>query len=240
MTRTNAAQENTGPESHLFMASPLPMQTLSAGSSSARTPKLAAVAQLRVLDSRAGDVISTDLLDLVRRCRGGDHDAWRALLLPFQEVGRRTLRSFRLSAADLDDILADALTSLYAGGLAQFKGATVAELVGFLKAIVRNRAIDFVKDRRKGEAYPGQSAETLVASGPYDVSHGIADDECVEFLRQEVDKLKREDRELYLMKARGLKEREIAEQTGRRPGTIASQIARLLERLRSSLRERGC
>src|SRR4030095_7524479 len=89
------------------------------------------------------EAISTDLLDLVRRCRAGDPDSWRALLLPFQEVGRRTLRSFRLSAADLDDILADALTSLYAGGLAQFKGATVGEVVGFLKAIVRNRAIDF-------------------------------------------------------------------------------------------------
>jgi RNA polymerase sigma factor (sigma-70 family) len=218
------------------------MLTLSAGSSSTETPRLGAVTRVRVLDSRAGNVNSTDLLDLVRRCRGGDPDAWQALLAPFQEVGRRTLRSFRLSAADLDDILADALTSLYAGGLAQFKGATVAELVSFLKAIVRNRAIDLVKERRRGEVYPEEPAETLVAASaaPYDISHGIADDECVEFLRQEVNKLKREDRELYLMKARGLKEREIAEQTGRPPGTVASQVARLLERLRASLRERGC
>jgi len=210
--------------------------------SSLRPPRPSTVARLRVLDSRAGDVINTDLLDLVRRCRGGDPDAWRALLAPFQEVGRRTLRSFRLSAADLDDILADAMTALYSGGLAQFNGATVAELVGFLKAIVRNRAIDFVNGRRrKSEAYPVASAETLVTSAtPYDISHGIADDECLEFLREEVNKLKREDRELYLMKARGLKEREIAEQTGRPPGTVASQIARLLEKLRASLRERGC
>jgi DNA-binding NarL/FixJ family response regulator len=56
----------------------------------------------------------------------------------------------------------------------------------------------------------------------------------------EVARLKRQDRELFLMKARGMKEREIAEQTGRPPGTIAAQIARLLERLRSSLRDRGC
>ena len=106
---------------------------------------------------------------------------------------------------------------------------------------MRNRAIDFVKGRRKDEAYPEASAETLVTSAaPYDSSHAIADDECLEFLRQEVNKLKREDRELFLMKARGLKEREIAEQTGRPPGTVASQIARLLERLRASLRERGC
>jgi DNA-directed RNA polymerase specialized sigma24 family protein len=43
-----------------------------------------------------------------------------------------------------------------------------------------------------------------------------------------------------LMKARGLKEREIVELTGRPAGTVSSQIARLLERLRLALKGRGC
>jgi hypothetical protein len=63
----------------------------------------------------AEGVISADLLDLVNRCRGGDPDAWSALLGPFQEIGRRVLRSFRLPEADSDDILSDALTALYTG-----------------------------------------------------------------------------------------------------------------------------
>jgi RNA polymerase sigma factor (sigma-70 family) len=184
-------------------------------------------------------VISAELLDLVKRCRGGDPDAWRAFLPPFQEIGRRALRPFRLSTADSEDILSEVLTSLYGGGLSQFRGGTVAELVGFLKTVVRNQAIDFVKDRKK--LVPTESpGEGHTEESPLDLSHEVADEECLEFLRREVVKLKREDRELYLMKARGLKEREIAEQTGRPPGTIASQIARLLERLRSSLKERGC
>ena len=125
---------------------------------------------------------------------------------------------------------------LYSGSLAHFRGGTTAELVGFLRTIVRNRAIDVLKHRNRWvpTAAPGER-----------VAHessalGVADAECVEFLRQTVAGLKREDQELYFMKARGLKEREIAEQTGRPPGTIASQIARLLERLRASLRDRGC
>jgi DNA-directed RNA polymerase specialized sigma24 family protein len=136
---------------------------------------------------------------------------------------------------------------LYAGGLSRFRGQRIAELFGFLKAVVRNRAIDFVKDRGKWvptdvpvEGSTEESAAKAPGPHPSDISSGIADEECLEFLRQEVNRLKREDRELYLMKARGLKEREIAAQTGRPPGTIASQIARLLERLRTSLRERGC
>jgi len=187
------------------------------------------------------------LLDLVNRCRVRDSDAWRALLGPFQEVRRRALRSFRLPEADSDDILSDALTVLYAGGLGQFRGGTLAELIAFLKAVVRNRAIDFLKARKKwaptdspAEGRAEESVALQVGRDPFDAVSGIADDECVEFLRQEVAKLKQEKQALFLMKARGIKEREIVEQTGRPPGTISSQIARLLDRLRASLRERGC
>src|SRR5262245_21620045 len=99
------------------------------------------------------EAIGADLLDLVRRCQGGEPDAWRALLAPFQEIGRRALRSFRLPTADSEDILADALTALYAGGLSQFRGGTVAEFIAFLQAVVRNRAIDFVKRQKRQEGH---------------------------------------------------------------------------------------
>ena len=188
----------------------------------------------------AEDPIGADLLELVRRCQGGDPEAWRAFLSPLQEIGRRALRSFRLPVADSEDILADALTALYAGGLAQFRGGTVAEFVAFLKAVVRNRAIDLVKSQKRLEGHPEVPATEAARSHPRDLSTAISEEECLEFLRQEVARLKQEDRELYLMKARGMKEREIAELTGRPLGTIASQIARLLERLRASLKDRGC
>jgi DNA-directed RNA polymerase specialized sigma24 family protein len=139
------------------------------------------------------ETIGADLLDLIKRCQAGHPDAWRAFLSPLQEIGRRTLRSFRLSESDSDDILSDALTALYAGGLVQFRGGTSAELIAFLKAVVRNRAIDFLKERNKWvstESPTDGRAEELVARpvsrDPLDVASGIADDECVEFLRQEV------------------------------------------------------
>ena len=163
-------------------------------------------------------------------------------MLPhFQAIGRRALRSFRLSTADADDVLADSLASLYRGGLAQFRGETLPQFLAFLKAVVRNRAMDVIQQGRKWPSNPvdpGQPARDI--AGSTDVSHDLAGAECLEFLWQEVGRLRREDRELYLMKARGMKEREIVEQTGRPPGTVSSQIARLLERLRSALRERGC
>ncbi len=125
----------------------------------------------------------------------------------------------------------------------QFRGETVPQFLAFLKAVVRNRALDLFQAGRK---WPSSAADPADPDGgiaqpdSVDVSHDIADEECLEFLRQEIARLKRDDRELYLMKARGMKEREIVEQTGRPPGTVSSQIARLLDRLRSALRERGC
>lgn len=182
------------------------------------------------------ELISADFFDLVKRCRDGDPDAWRAFLPPFQQLGRSALRTFRLSSVDTDEILADTLASLYCGGLAHFRGGTAAELAAFLRTVVRNRALDVVEHRHRWVPVgtPGEDIAEATAAP------GIAEDECVQFLREEVGRLKREDRELFLMKARGLKEREIADQLGRPPGTVASQIARLLERLRASLRNRGC
>src|SRR5215813_15108661 len=131
------------------------------------------------------DAIGADLLDLVRRCQGGDPEAWRAFLSPVQEIGRRALRSFRLSTADSEDILADALTALYAGGLSQFRGGTIAEVIAFLKAVVRNRAIDFVKRQNRLEGYPKIPATEAAKSHSRDLSTEISEVECLEFLRQE-------------------------------------------------------
>jgi len=136
---------------------------------------------------------------------------------------------------DCDGLLADMLTELYGGGLQKLRGNTVGELVNFLKRAVRNRALDHIEKAGRLVGV-GDVAELSAPEEPPDV----ADAECQEFLREEVEKLSRADRELYLMRARGLKEREIAEQTDRPPGTVAAQVARLLERLRQRLRERGC
>jgi len=188
--------------------------------------------------------ISADLLDLVKRCRDGDPEAWRALLPHFQTIGHRALRSFRLSSPDQDDVLSDVLASLFGGGLSRFRGETLPQFLAFVKVVVRNRAIDVVKERGRWPSANAQGDEGgdagVAQPGDPDISHEMADEECVTFLRQEISRLRREDRELYLMKARGMKEREIAEQTGRPPGTVASQIARMMERLRAALRERGC
>jgi RNA polymerase sigma factor (sigma-70 family) len=184
-----------------------------------------------------------DLIALVARCCRGEEAAWVTFLPTFQEIGRRALRSFRLSEADTEDLVANALTSLYRGGLQKFRGQSEGQLVSFVRQIVRNEAIDLVNARSKADRRLAAADESEWRELLPDVDvpgERAGYEECLEFLHQEVERLPRDGRELFLMKARGLKERDIAEQTGRPPGTVAAQISRLFDRLRQRLAERGC
>jgi RNA polymerase sigma factor (sigma-70 family) len=184
-----------------------------------------------------------DLIALAARCCRGDEAAWVTFLPRFEGIGRSALQSFRLSQADAEDLLANALTSLYRGGLQKFRGQTEGQLVSFVRQIVRNEAIDLVNARSKAARRLASADESEWRGLFPDVDvpgERAGHEECLEFLRQEVEALPREGRELFLMKAHGLKERDIAAQTGRPSGTVAAQIARLYDRLRHRLAERGC
>lgn len=194
--------------------------------------------------SPLGDTV--DLLELVRLCCQGDALAWGTFLSKFQEIGRRVLRPYRLAESDCEDLLSEILEKLYRGDLRRFRGQTIGQVVNFLSALIRNKAIDMLKEKRREvpTAAPEEDEISFLEgpSGPppRDPGSVLADEECQKFLIEEVKRLPPRDQELFFMKARGLKEREIAEQTGRPPGTISAQIARLWDRLRERLRERGC
>ncbi|MFQ5912361.1 MAG: RNA polymerase sigma factor [Nitrospinota bacterium] len=181
-----------------------------------------------------------DLLAVVHRCSRGETGAWEEFLPAFGEIGRRTLRTFRLSEADQEEILSRSLLSLYEAGLRRFHGTSMGELAVYLKRVVRNEALTYVQrrsrevvDEKVGTTNPSEDALS-------DVPGRLVEEETRRILEEIIAELPRRDKELYLMKMRGLKEREIAEQTGSPPGTIASRISRLIDQIQKRLRERGC
>lgn len=187
--------------------------------------------------------VREELLELIRGCCRDDAAAWESFLPIFEAIGTKALRAFRFSADKQLDIRRDVLVRLYAGGLRQFRGTSPGQAVNFIKEIVRNRALDVLVDERRTAPIPeGYQAEERdpAGAGADDVGKKVADEECKEFLRRELERLPREEKELFLMRARGMKEREIAEQTGRPLGTIGARVARLVEKLRARLKELGC
>ena len=178
-----------------------------------------------------------DLFEQVRRIRNGDKSSWDQFVPAFNEIGRRALRTFRLSQDDQNEILSQALSKLYMGGLINFHGSSVGELVLYLRRIVRNEALTFIKKQKREE--PKSDIGTDVPSD-HNLENSLADQDCLRKLEVIVQSLPFQEKELYMRVYAGLKVREIADQTGEPVGTIGARISRLKERLRASLRGHGC
>ncbi|MFQ5842744.1 MAG: RNA polymerase sigma factor [Thermodesulfobacteriota bacterium] len=186
---------------------------------------------------RQGQRMGADLLGLVRSILNGDESAWEQFLPVFYEIGHRSLRTFRLSGDDQDELLSQALSIVYAGGLKSFHGASLGELVSYLSRIVRNEALTFIKKQKREELDPdiGNSLPSA-----HNLENRIADEECLRILEDIVQNLPFQDKELYMRVYIGLKVREIAEQTGEPLGTVGARISRLKDRIREILRGHGC
>lgn len=181
-----------------------------------------------------------DLLQVAERCCRGEASSWEEFLPVYADLSRRVLRTFRFSEATLEDILSKTLLKLYEGGLQQFRGSSVGELVAYLKQVIRNEALTFIRhqsrevmDPEAGINIPSDNPAAM----PMDV---IADEECLKILEHIVSLLPKRERELFLMKSRGMKEREIATQVGSPSGTIASWISRMIKQIQEELQEHNC
>ncbi len=63
-----------------------------------------------------------DLLEQSRKILNGDKNSWDQFVPEFKKIGSRTFRTFRLSVDDQEEILSQALSKVYAGGLKSFRG----------------------------------------------------------------------------------------------------------------------
>jgi len=178
-----------------------------------------------------------DLLEQSRKILNGDKSSWEQFVPEFKKIGWRTFRTFRLSVDDQEDILSQALSKVYAGGLKSFRGGSKGELVSYLSHIVRNEALTFIK-KQKREILDPEIGNNESAGD--NLEDSLADEECLRLLEEIVQKLPFHDKELYLRISQGLKVREIAEQMGESVGTTGSRISRLKEHLRDNLRGHGC
>ena len=178
-----------------------------------------------------------DLLEQSRKILNGDKSSWDQFVPEFRKIGSRTFRTFRLTIDDQEEILSQALSKVYAGGLKSFRGDSKGELVSYLSHIVRNEALTFIKKQRREKLDP--EIGNNLSSGD-NLEDSLAEKECLRLLEEIVQKLPFNDKELYLRISQGLKLREIAERTGESIGTIGSRITRLKEHIRGHLRRHGC
>ncbi len=182
---------------------------------------------------------------LVARARRGDQNAFRQLVLAYQERIFVVVRSMVRNQEDARDIAQDVFIKAYAS-LGSFRGQS--SFYTWLYRIAVNMAIDFRRkmDRKPSSAYDDQR-EADGAEGAFvpdarqfSPERALKDKELGRHIMEAVDQLPEEQRTaIILRELEGLSYKEIAEVMGCSQGTVMSRLfygrKKLQERLKDFL-----
>ncbi len=168
------------------------------------------------------------LLDADRRA--DDRRTGTVVLALFDECApqlRRYVGSFGLAADAADDVVQDVFLALFRH-VAQ--GRPRHNLRGWVFRVAHNLALkQRSRDRLRGATPVDTTAERLDPDG--DPEAQLAERQRQRRLRQVLDALPERDRQCVLLRAEGLRYREIARVVGVSLGTVAATLARVYARL---------
>jgi len=187
------------------------------------------------------------LLALLQSCVKGDDGAWHAFVGDYGKVVRGCLSGY-FSGNDqkIDDVTQQVFIKLWKTGLRDFRGANRYQFLSYLKLITINEAktyfrltaghskeISLDQDPSSGDPSPG----TEIPSGAPNPEEQTVAKADVDRLAKHLQELSLDHQQIFLMKAKGYKDREIAELLGIPGGTVASSFSRIVERLKKALIE---
>lgn len=168
--------------------------------------------------------------EIVRRCRAGDPEAWKALVERFSRyVYAVCARGFRLSEADAEDVFQEVFARVYDKLDTLREDAAVRSWIGQLtRRLCLDALAQASRDQPSGELLPPEHERALEEiEEAFSVREALA--ELPEPCREMLDRFFCRDQSY----------RTIAEELRLPAGTIASRISRCLKRLREELEGRN-
>ncbi len=185
------------------------------------------------------------LLSLIAGCLKGKEEAWHAFVSHYGKVVRGCLLGyFRGNPQKIDDVTQRVFIKLWKAGLRDFRGTNRYQFLSYLKLITINEAKTYLRlTAAQNKELPfdqdptsdGPSPGTEIPSGAPNPEEQTVVREDVERLAKQLRQLSLEQQQIFLMKAKGYKDREIAELLGIPEGTVASSYSRIVERLKKAL-----
>ncbi len=166
-------------------------------------------------------------LEVIRRCRDGDADSFRALVERYEREAIAHARSILGSREDALDMVQEAFHDAYRG-LDRFD--CEMEFYPWFYVILRNRCYALLKSRKKLAAVNLDVCQGLIVTS----SSGISSE--VEDIEETLLELSSADREILLLKyLEGRTYRELAERLEIPIGTVMSRLFHARRRLREKL-----
>ena len=185
------------------------------------------------------------LLSLIDACLNGKDEAWHVFVGDYGKVVRGCLSGyFRGNDQKIDDVTQQVFIKLWRSGLKDFRGTNRYQFLSYLKLITINEAKTYFRltaahgkeislDQDPASDDPSLGTE-IPSEAPNPEEQTVAR-EGVDRVAKQIQELSLEHQQIFLMKAKGYKDREIADLLGIPGGTVASSYSRIVERLKKAL-----
>jgi RNA polymerase sigma factor (sigma-70 family) len=186
------------------------------------------------------------LLSLIDACLNGKEESWHLFISQYGKVVRGCLLGyFRGNAEKIDDVTQQVFIKLWKAGLRDFRGTNRYQFLSYLKLITVNEAKTYFRSTAGQnrevslDQDPASGDEVSVTDIPSEAPNpeeSTVVKARTEILANHVHDLPLEHQQIFLMKIKGYKDREIAQLLGIPAGTVASSYSRIVERLKKALK----
>ncbi len=186
------------------------------------------------------------LLSLIDACFNGKEEAWHSFVSHYGKVVRGCLSGyFRGDAAKIDDVTQQVFIKLWKAGLKDFRGTNRYQFLSYLKHITINEAKTYLRltagrvrevsiDRDPASSDDPRPVTEIVSDTP-NPEQTTSARERLQILTNHLHDLPMEHQQIFLMKAKGYKDREISDLLGIPEGTVASSYSRIIAKLKNAL-----
>jgi len=191
-----------------------------------------------------------DITSLITACLAGDRTAWNSLFREYASIAIQILhRQFPTLAPDEhNDIIQNVFSRLTQYGLRNFQGSCRNTFLAYFNTMVRNEARTYLAtERLRRYAIPlergiDDNGEDLPAYEIPDHSQrpdkAVENQEMLQLIQVALNDAPLITQQVFLMKAKGHKDREIAEILDIPMGTVAQIYSRAKDMLRSLIEEK--
>jgi len=195
-----------------------------------------------------------DSLEIIALCKKGDPRAWEGFIKQYGPFAQNIVRKyFPVGLEDLENITQNIFIKLYEGGMVHFRGTTLYEFRAYYKTIVLNETKSYLKNENRWKdkiedlfpAFEDTDEEFLFTKNPIEnidnqspkPDHIAEEKEMAKIVDKVLENFSLNERQVFLLKIKGYKEKEISKIVGIPMGSVASSYSRMVEKIQDLLKK---
>lgn len=189
--------------------------------------------------------MADDIILIIQRCLAGNDDAWSVIVRDYSKMAVSILcqKYSSLTRDDHNDIIQNVFIRLNKSGLKNFAGTSKYEFLAYFNTILKNEALRYIGTRNRrmtvslddNDATGEDDRPMREIPDPDDSSRPDKRAEAQEMsalIASTLSDCTEVDQQVFLLKARGHKDKEVSAILNMPLGTVAAKYSRIKDKLR--------